>query len=413
MNRQRIIFVDDEPNVLTSLRNVLRKHRAEWDMVFAGSGEAALAEMRRTRFDIIVSDVRMPGMDGIALLETVKAEFPDIIRVVLSGYANREAVLRAVAVAHQHISKPSDSETLRLLIGRACYVQRLLKNDSLRAVVGRLDRLPSLPKSYHKLLKAADDPDVPSTVIAGIVEQDAAVSAKLLQLVNSSYFGLAHRTSSIDEAVRYLGVELLKGMALSAHLFVAADATNPQLDWMEEHQNHSLLVAQLARRFLAGHARAEEAFTAGLLHDIGKLIILHVDPASFRQIRELTSTSQRNWRDAERQCLDACHAEIGAYLLCLWGLPFPIVEAVACHHRPSESTTEESQVLAALYAANEFSHWDSPETKDGEFPPQFDRAFIEKAGFAGQVSGWADTARRTPRAEHRNAPLQANAAVSR
>jgi len=393
MKRQRIIFVDDEPHVLSSLRNVLRKQRSEWDMVFADGGEAALIEMRQSRFDIIVSDVRMPGMDGIALLETVKAEFPEMIRVVLSGYANREAVLRAVAVAHQHISKPCDSDTLRLLIGRACYVQTLLKNDALRAVVGRLDKLPSLPKSYHRLLKAADDPDVPSTVIAGIVEQDAAVSAKLLQLVNSSYFGLPRRTSSIDEAVRHIGVELLKGMALSAHLSVATDATHPHLDWMEEHKNHSLLVAQLSRRFLEGKQRAEEAFTAGLLHDIGKLIILQVDPSSFKAVREDVSTLGVPWQEAELRHLQVSHAEVGAYLLCLWGLPFPIVEAVACHHNPSNSASDDLQILAALHTANVLSRTTQFDT-GAESPLGLDRRFLDQAECLDRLPDWLSAGQR-------------------
>lgn len=112
MSRKRVLFVDDEQEVLEGLRNLLRRNRHEWDMVFALGGYEALAELSRGTVDVVVTDMRMPGMDGAQLLAQVKTVSPSTARLVLSGHAEKEAILRALPVAHQFLSKPCGGGTL-------------------------------------------------------------------------------------------------------------------------------------------------------------------------------------------------------------------------------------------------------------------------------------------------------------
>jgi DNA-binding NtrC family response regulator len=169
-NKKRILFVDDDQNVLDGLQNLLRKQRREWDMAFVLTPAAGLQAMESASFDVVVTDMRMPVMDGAAFLEVVKERFPSVARIVLSGQAQREAVMRAVPVAHQYVSKPCDADQLRTIIDRVCNLQSLLHDERIRQVIGRVDRLPSLPRSYSELTQALARPDVGLAQLVAIVE---------------------------------------------------------------------------------------------------------------------------------------------------------------------------------------------------------------------------------------------------
>ncbi|HTQ06246.1 MAG TPA: HDOD domain-containing protein, partial [Polyangiaceae bacterium] len=212
---KRILFVDDDASVLDALKNILRKRRNEWDMVFVVGGLAALAELEKGPFDVVVTDMRMPGMDGAALLTRVRDVYPGSARIVLSGQADRDAIVRALPVTHQFLNKPCDAATLRGVVERTCSLQTLLQNEATRSVIGKLNHLPSPPATYLRLTEAMANPNVSSKAIGAIVEEDPAMSVKVLQLVNSAYFGLAHRVASVTQAVSYLGLGVLKALALN------------------------------------------------------------------------------------------------------------------------------------------------------------------------------------------------------
>jgi HD-like signal output (HDOD) protein len=343
--------VDDEVAVLDALQNLLRKERKRWDMAFAVGAQEALRELERAPVDVIVSDMRMPGMDGAELLARVRDDYPRTARLVLSGHAEKDAVLRVLPVAHQYLSKPCDVDLLRAAIERTCELQALLSNDTIRQLVGRLEKLPSVPTTYFALNKVTANPGATTEDIARVVEADPAMSVKVLQLVNSAYFGLARRIASISEAVSYLGVELLKGLALSAQIFSVAEG-GPRQFSIEQLQEESLKAARLARRFFTDRERAEEAFTAAIVHDVGTLVIALGLPKEYELIADLVVATGRPRHEVEKEQIGAHHGEIGGYLLGVWGLPFTIVETAALHHTPilaSEGTTD---ILGAVHIAD-------------------------------------------------------------
>jgi len=223
MSRAGVLFVDDEAAVLDGLRDLLRRDCSRYDMVFAQGGQQALAELAKRPFQVVVSDMRMPGMDGAELLGRVKEEFPRTTRIVLSGHAEREAVLRAMPVAHQFLSKPCDAAVLRIAIERTCGLQGLLANEALQATIGALTTLPSVPQAYAELVQAAADPAMGARDLAELVQRDPAMGAKVLQLANSAFFGRAPRVTSLQEALSFLGVELVKGVALTANIFATLE----------------------------------------------------------------------------------------------------------------------------------------------------------------------------------------------
>jgi HD-like signal output (HDOD) protein/ActR/RegA family two-component response regulator len=403
MSLPRILFVDDEANILDGLRNLLRKHRRVWDIVFALGGQAALAEMERAPVDVVVTDMRMPGMDGAALLKKVKADYPTVARIVLSGHADREAVLRMLPVAHQFLSKPCDGESLRIVLERTCALRAILNDEALRKIVGTLDTLPSTPGTYLELTETVAKPDAGCVELARIVERDPAMAAKTLQLVNSAYFGLGREISSIQEALVYLGIELLQGLVLTAHVFATTEAQRVDGFSLDGLQKRSLLAARLAKRLVSDPRRGDEAFTAAIIHDIGKIVMAIGMPARFAELARVARESQRPFHDVERELLGVTHAEVGAYLLGMWGLPFAIVEAVAYHHRPSCVVAGARDVLGAVHVAAALAEIATSDEHDPIAERLLDLGFVESLGWnveLSQLRAMADEEMRAPGVDH-------------
>jgi HD-like signal output (HDOD) protein len=393
--------VDDEPNVLDGLRNLLRKQRHQWDMFFALGGKAALDELAKGPVDVIVSDMRMPGMDGVTLLAHVKDLYPRTARIVLSGHAEREAVSRVISIAHQFMSKPSDASTVQAIIERTCEFQALMQNERVRGVVGSLERLPSLPATYLQLERATEDPNVSIGDIADIVEQDPAMSVKVLQLVNSAYFGLAQKTESIRKAVTYLGVENLKGLLVAAHVFGAGDPRDVDGLSLDRLRDESVLTANLARQIIKDPKRADIAFTAGIVHDVGQLVLARDRSKRYGDILKMAAQTREPLWVVEKRELGVTHGIVGAYLLGVWGLPFDLAETVAFHHEPGLVSEGNVDVLAALHLADGLASA-AMSGRDPLKEGDMDLAFLGRAGLLGDLPKWRakaeDAAKNLPRA---------------
>src|SRR5215470_6692521 len=202
---RRILFVDDDPQLLSGLSKALRKYRDRWAMVFAGSGDAALAEIRRAPFDVVVSDMRMPVMDGAALLAHIRDEDPSTIRMILSGFSDRTAIVRALPVAHQFFNKPCDLAELAAAIDRACSLRALFASAPMQAVTGRLGELPPPPVLYHELAAQLASAEVSVGEITSVIERDAELRARVLQLASAPLFGGDHPMRSVSEAADHVG----------------------------------------------------------------------------------------------------------------------------------------------------------------------------------------------------------------
>ena len=352
---KRILFVDDESRILDGLRRSLHEDRKRWEMEFAVGGEAALKACEKAPFDIVISDMRMPGMDGATLLGHIRDQYPATARIVLSGHSEIKTATRAIPVAHRFLAKPCEVTEVRATIERVFTLQELLGSAELRRAVGAIGDLPSLSRVYSALLEAVRKPDISIGQIAAIIEQDAAMSAKVLQLANSAFFGLAHRVTSLVSAVSYLGVETIKNLALTAEVFSVfrPDPRLPQI-W-EALQEHAHRSAALAGKLPLDSSMREFAVVAALLHDVGELVLAARMPdtmlASLKRAQERGCAQY----EAEEEILGTSHAEIGAYLLGLWGIPHLAVEAIAHHHRPARIPHTAFDISIAVYVADQLT----------------------------------------------------------
>lgn len=398
---KRILFVDDEPSVLTLLQALARRIGPEWDTAFADSGTRALELMAEQPFDVVVSDMRMPGMSGLELLHQVMERYPKTARVILSGYADQESILSSLGVTHQFLAKPCEIVVLRRTIARILSLDRLLREDRLKAVAARMQALPTPPSLYFALMKEMASPNATTDTIAGLIEEDVSLTAKLLQLVNAPFFGVAHPVTGAAEAVQILGFSAIKTLTLSIYVFARFESEQYPDFPVDRLWNHSLATGMRARvvaEALGSNPETQDAaFTAGILHDVGKLVLASRLQDLYRAALSLAEHGPRNQWEAEKEIIGAHHGELGAYLLGLWGLPANIVEAVAWHHQPGECESKEIGALTAVHLANALEHASTlaPTPPSGGENALIDRPYLQELGLSDAVALLTSAAKRT------------------
>lgn len=388
--KTRILFVDDEPKVLDGLQRMLRSMRNEWDIDTASSGEEALVKMERAAFDVLVSDMRMPGMDGAQLLTEVMQRYPHVIRIILSGQSDQETILRSVGPTHMYLSKPCDAALLKSTVQRVLALRGILENEELRRLISRLKTLPSLPVAYTEIIAELNKSEPSLERIGTIVARDVAMTAKIMQMVNSAFFGFYSHVSSPMQAVRILGTDKIRSLVLSAHIFSQFANLQVERFGIEALWNHSLRVGLTAKAITlqaGGDALlAEESFMAGLLHDAGRLVLVANLTGDYETMLADLKTSPQALEQAECSRFGASHAEIGAYLFGLWGLANPLLEAIAFHHRPNRAGNPHFSPLTAVHAADAIDQNSYP---DPIFPPaEADAQYLESLNLGGRLLEW-------------------------
>ena len=374
--RTRILIVDDEVTLLRLMKLGMRSMAGEWDLHFAESGEEALALINLQPFDVVITDMRMPGMNGAQLLNLVLRDHPRTVRIVLSGYADLNEVTNCVGLTHQFIDKPCSLDDLKSCLRRVTNVQGHLNHENIRSATAGLKNLPSLPKVYMEIADAVQSPDCSTELIAEIAAKDPGLSAKLLQLSNSAFFGFGRKVYSVDEAVQLLGVSIIQSLALTTPLYSSFDQKKCPSFPLEQIWEHSAQVATLGRKLFRQHMDdpqlAEQAFAAGILHDLGKLILADSLGLEYDAVLKESRATNTPLHLIEQQKLNTTHAEVGAYLLAIWGLPIPLVEAVACHHFPERCGTREICLSGIIHIANALQHTQPGNTETIATPPNLD-----------------------------------------
>ncbi len=383
----RVLFVDDEPNILSGLRRILRPQRQLWDMQFFDSGQPALDDMDQMPCDVIVSDMKMPGMDGAELLSRVQTRFPSTIRIALSGETDSHMVYRCVQHAHQYLAKPCDVDALVGAVQRASSLRDLMHDKKLEAVVADMTSLPSMPEQYQQIMQEMQSDEPSLQRVAQIIETDVAMSAKILQLVNSAFFGLARHFSSPAEAVMYLGVDVLKSLVLTSGVFSQFDDKAIDAKTIRDVWNHSTEVGALAKAIASCHTGqslvSDYALMGGMMCDIGKLVVATNFPEKFAEIRSAMTDATRRDYEVEEAVVGHSHNDIGAYLVGLWGLPNPVVECVAYTHAPLECAASGFTALSAVHVADAIICADGNDEL-----PFLDSEYIEQLGVADCVGDW-------------------------
>ncbi len=386
------LFVDDEINVLNGLKRSLRTMKDNWNMQFANSGEEAIAMLEDNHFDAIVSDIRMPGMDGVELLSRVQKNFPGVIRIALSGHAETELELECARVAHQFLAKPAEVEQIQTAINRSVTLRSILSDKTLQSALGSVVALPSIPGLYQRVLKEAADPEGSIMNVADIISEDLAMSTKILQLVNSAFFGLSSHVDTVKQATGLLGLEIIKSLVLSQKIFSAYEglkSSGLNLERLMQHSTKTALLARSIAQFEELPARqCDQAVMAGMLHDVGVLVLANLYPERYAKVSANLDSIEAGPGMAEIEEFGVSHAHVGGYLLGIWGLPDVIVESVCFHHSPGLVADNNFSVLGCVYIANNIINACELDLNDDQLMEQLDSDYLERIACKSNISDW-------------------------
>lgn len=399
--KKRIIFVDDEPAIIRSYERFFFDMDEEWDMDFVLSAADALSLMEKAPYDVLVTDIRMPGMDGFQLLEEVKQKYTATVRIVVSGQFDEKLLLNSVNLVNQYLFKPCDPEEVLKLIQKAISVDDTLNDERLHEIVSGMDSVPTLPSIYNEITALLRNQNSSLKAIGTVISKDIALTAKVLHLVNSSFFGLRRKITAPEEAVVYIGTETIKAMVLSVQVFSLVQEKNLPAGYLDSLWDHSFITANFARTIAMCENQEkvmiDNSFTAGILHDIGRLILLTNLPDEYGDYLE-KSRSEKDSLQLERSFFRTDHCEIGAYLMHNWGLPNVVIEPVLYHDNPSGYSMDEFSPVFFVTCAN-LLFYKIFKSKSSFHAKEWNENFITNNSWKARLSIWEESCRASLSAE--------------
>ena len=388
----RILFVEGDGDAWRRVREAMDTAGGRWRIDAASTGEEALEALTREPADVVIADERLPEMDGVTLLTRVRDRHPTTIRMILSEAASSQRPSVAAIIAHRMLVKPCNPEEVGVAVRRSRALHQLTgEAEAYRRTVAAA-ALPSRPGIYLELNRVLSDPNWEPSQVSGVVERDVAMSAKVLQLANSALFGLSQSVTTVQGAVMYLGVDTIRSLALTAETFGKLAPRNVEGFSIDAFQQHAMLVAQIAKTILPAGRAQQEAVTAALLHDIGKLVIIADGSDRWAQLNRRAAERGVPLHEVEQEAEGVTHADLGAHLLSLWGLPDAIAEAVAHHHRAGSVEGLALDAVATVHIADALAHELAPAPNGGP-PAALDEALIDRLDLRSRLAQWRDTAR--------------------
>ena len=389
--KKRILFVDDNPNTGKSLKKMLKSFCREWDMSFATSGYEALGLLSDGSYEIIVTDTSLSDMTGNELLKKVKTRHPHMVRIIFSDQSENTSNMESVSIAHQILSRPYDVDTLKVTITKAFGMGELLKDRNLTQLINGLESIPSVPHLYSEIVRELENENSSIKHIGAIISRDIGMSTKVLQLTNSSFFGLAGRITSPETAAVYLGIETIKGLVLATGAFSAFKQKEPGGVSIDRIWKHSMLVGNYAMKIAREEGQrdyiVEASLLGGLLHDIGRLLLSSNMPDKYDEVLKEMEISGCDLLEAERMVFGTTHCEVGAYLLGIWGLPWHLVEILAKHHLPGEEALTTFSPLLSVHVADLLEVKFSDNNSNEELT-QARLEAVSNAGFEDRLPLW-------------------------
>ena len=389
--KHRILLVGEDQPLWHEFEAQASGADSDWTVEYARSGPEALAFLERFDFAAAVADVQLSDMSGLDLLDEIMRRQPKALRIILSDFADTSSTLTCIGRGHHHVIKPCDAPTLLNALNQGLALETWLPSEAVQSLIAQMRRVPSPPQLYFQIALELQSPDASVERVGELIAQDPAITAKVLQLANSAVFGLQLQVTHPVEATSYIGLETIKALVLLSHTFSSFEKLRVHGFSVEALWRHSLLTGQSARRIAQSENSsvelAEQAFAAGLLHDIGKLLFAANMPGLFVEALAVAREQQRSFWEVESQVLGACHAELGACLLGIWGLPAPILEGVALHHDPNRTLQPGFSPLTAVHVANILEHEMRPDASV-TISDALDLQYLNDLGLDGRIEEW-------------------------
>lgn len=332
----RIVFVDDEQHVLDGLKHWFDKHQGSWQTHFLDSASNVVTLLENQPIDCIVSGVSMPGMNGAELLSHIAQHYPDTVRVAFSATEGAELTLESLHATHRFVAKSEGAEQVNRAIVRSFELREQLHDPTLRTLITGITTLPVLPEIYDRLMLELASEDFSIDVVCRIIESDISLSATLLKVVNSPYYGLVRHVESPTHAVNLLGIEVVKNILLSEKVVSQFQQFSPSAERVSTLNIQASIRGVLANRFarLAKLAKrqVDHCQMAGMLSSLGELVI------ETRMVDANVLPTQEHIENL-----------VGSSILGLWSLPDTIVEAVL-HQNDTTLPIGDQSAMHVLHA---------------------------------------------------------------
>lgn len=392
--RKRVLFLEENTSCLQLTQDQLRGRDCGWEIVYSASGAESLRRLATERFDAVVSGLHMPATNGLEFLNEVGRRYPHALRFIRCSPEDRSVLRHCVGPVPHYISNEVDGETLADTINRAFRLEEWMSKPETGRLIGQCRKLPALPEVYHELTAELQKLDPAFDRVADLIAKDPAMTAKILHLVNSAFFAFPRQITEAREAVILLGLERTRALILLVHVFSEFEKSRCRGFSADRLRQHALGTGVVAKKIVETETRdfqlAESAFTAGLLHDIGQLLLAANLPVEYAHVLDVARERQVPIHQAEGDLFGTTHAELGACLLALWGLPLPILEAIAWHHAPGRSDEPHFSTLTAVHAADAFL--EGADAVDGQAAPALDEAYLAALGLTHRVALWRQLA---------------------
>lgn len=398
MTRIKILFVDECEEHLNELKALFVHDDDRWDISYVQDGLTAIELLQEDHFQIVITDITMPIIDGHQLLVIIRERFPDVLRIVFSETNNQEMILKVAPLVHRYIAKPCNHSVLRQTIENTLYLNVVLDNENIRKVLIKTTSLPSVPVVYTQLMNRIEQPDFSLKEAAGLISKDMGLCANILKQVN--HLGLPDIITDLDQAVALLGLDVIRGIALTTHIFYSMGNIEIKHFSLQRLMRESMLTGLFAKEIvlLENHPLqlADDAFIAGVLHQLGTLVFITNFPGKYEQVLERVITAGRPIADVETNLIGVSHNQVGAHLLALWGMPETILNGVAFYLFPEELGEKAFCTATAVYGAhiianslidgNEYAyrsdkHFESLRLQDN-YPQWFERCKLIYEGCA-------------------------------
>lgn len=347
-----ILFVDNDKSILTEIKREILS--TEFKIFFADSGEEALKILFENNIHILVTEINLPGMDGIAFLKKVKSLYPGIIKLVSSKVINEKLINRIVNsnLAKAFLSKPWEENELITTIKDLIEINKKINNEYIKNIIYSSNKLPTLPVIYSEINKLIEDDRSDIEDIINLINTDQVTAARVLRVVNSSFYGI--KTGSVKTAILNLGLLSLKSVIITSEIFKTEECAYVDLLW--KHSCLTNIMTIILYEYVYKKPIPDMYYSAGLLHDLGKVVLYKIFELKYEKTINLKAENPEISLSAcERNVFNFDHEELGATILSNWELPSSIVEISLNHHCPEKGTKQHRDILSIVHIADYYS----------------------------------------------------------
>ena len=352
---KKILIVDNDQEILNLFSVAFEGEN--YILLFSNSGKHALELLENQSVDLIITNIRMPIMDGYELLSSVKKLYPHILRMILSSNLND---ILAVKTLQQYLAmmvfiKPFDNEVLINTIKRVFETTKLLENRKLLDFDDDIKSLPTIRSLYIKIMQMIEN-NCNISLVANEIESDTSISTKILRLANSALY--ARKTGSIQQAICFIGLQNTKNIVLATSVIDTLGTNSITAEYVENIWKQANICNKMLSFIYLKHLKKKmhDTYTvAGLLMNVGSVLMLNRFKEKYLELIQLADAANMNMTTIEWEAFETSHCEVGGYLLQWWQFPYPLVEVALYHHTPLDENVVNQELLCAAHIAVKYS----------------------------------------------------------